>query len=441
MKNGKFSPKAQQTLVRSLIAVGVLATVQPVFAETEIEGMKRELAEQKKLIERLLAAQPTQSVAQTAPAAAATTTTSFNFYGAADVNVMSVDSGFGSKTTIGTGGMTASSIGIKGQRDIGNGMKVIGEAEAGIAFDNGAVSNGAVALGTNNASPSSGGLTGGGSQIFSRQAYVGLNGDFGTLSVGRQYTGSYIAAAAFGNALGAGFLGNGATFIPAIGGMPTRVNNSVVYKTPMLNGFSGHFTYTVGNENNVATDVTAGTTKTNDSAGQGWDLLAMYRNGGLTAAASTWNVKNNSYAAVGETSLATKQGQQLAISYDFGGPRLYATVLSGEISGGNYENVTKTLSKASGWSVSGSIPFGKSTILASYAELKDNSLLNKNGNLLGLAYTYELFANTKLYTSWAKQTNDTSSSYALSNGGDLVGSVATPGFSPSGFMVGLNVKF
>lgn len=444
MKYGKFSPSNKQTLVSSMLAIGLLAAVQPVFAETEIEGMKRELAEQKILIQQLLAAQEAQRIQPAAPAtpvAAAAKPPEVTFYGTADLNLMNANSGFGSKPTIGTGGMTASSIGVKGQRDIGSGLKVIGELEAGIAFDTGAVSNGPVALGINSTTPSSGGLVGSGPQIFSRQAYAGVSGNFGALTFGRQYTGSYIVAAAYANALGAGLLGNGATLLPVIGGMPTRANNSVVYKTPTLGGFSGHFTYTLGSENNVSGDVTSGATKTNDNAGRGWDLAVIYRTGGLAAAVSTWNVNNNSYAATGETALATKKGEQLAVNYDFGGPRLYATVLSGEISGGNYENVTKVLSKSSGWSISGSIPFGKSTILASYAKINDSSLLNKDGSLIGLSYTYDLYRDTKLYASWGRQQNEANATYGLPDGGDLVGNVTTPGFSPSGVMVGINVKF
>ena len=457
MKHAQFPKLTQQTLIASMFAIGAVTVAQPAFADpaTEIESLKHELAEQRKLIERLLAAQPAQAAAPAAPSAApavattpapaaastAASPSNFNFYGTIDVNVMNADSGYGARTTVGSGGMNASSIGIKGQRDLGDGMKAVGELEAALAVDNGVVSNGAVTLGINNNAPSSGALTGGDTQIFSRQAYAGLSTDYGTLTIGRQYTGSFIVAAVYANALGSGFLGNGAAFLPVIGGMPTRVNNSIVYKTPAFNGLSGYFTYTAGSENNVSTDVTSGTTKTNDSAGQGWDLQALYKSGGLTAAASTWNIKNNSYVIAGETDLATKQGRQLAVNYDLGGPRLYANYVAGEISGGNYENVTKTLSKSSGWSISGAMPFGKSTVIASYARLDDESLLNKDGTLFGLSYTYELAANTKLYASWAKQLNEATSTYSLTNSGDLVGSIANAGFSPSGFMVGLNVKF
>ena len=136
MKHAQFSQLTQQTLVASMFAIGSLTAVQPALAETEIESLKRELAEQRKLIERLLAAQPAQAAAPAAapvvPAAASPS--NFNFYGTIDVNVMNVDSGYGDKTTVGTGGMNASSIGVKGQRDIGNGMKVVGELEAAVAI-------------------------------------------------------------------------------------------------------------------------------------------------------------------------------------------------------------------------------------------------------------------------------------------------------------------
>lgn len=433
-----------------------LAAALPAQAETEIEALKRELAEQKVLIQRLLQAQENQqqvnakieaqtaAVAQAQKAApAAGGLPGVTFYGTADVNVSRTNSGFGAKTGVGSGGMTASSLGVKGLRELGDNWKVIGELEAGLAYDTGAVANGAVTPGVNNASPSSGGLTGTGPQIFSRQAYAGLSHtDLGSLTIGRQYTGSYIIAASLANAMGSGFLGNSATFLPVIGGMPTRVNNSVVYKTPSLSGFSGWLTYTVGSENNVSNNVAASaTTTTNDQAGRGWDATVFYRQGPLNAAFSTWSIANASFVTATETDLAQKKGWQAAANYNFGPVKLYGTYVHGTIGGGNYEKSTKALSKSSGYSVSAAVPFGRHTVLLSHSHLSDDSLLNKSANLLGLAYTYEMYANTKLYASWARLRNNANATYSLADGGDLVGNVTAPGFSPSGVVAGLNVNF
>lgn len=439
---GGFSQK------RIAIACGLifasLSGSMPAFAETEMEALKRELAEQKQLIQSLLKAQDSQKTinakveaqaaagSQQAANSSGTGIPGVTFFGAADVYVASASSGFGSKTIIGSGGMTASAIGVKAERDLGNGLKAIGTVEAAVALDTGVVSNGAVAAGTNMTSPSSGGFVGTGTQIFARQAFAGLSSAIGSLTIGRQYTGSYITAAVHGSSMGAAFFGNGATLLPLVGGLPSRLNNSIVYLTPKLNGFAGHVTYTTGSENNINNNT--------EKAGQGWDAAVTYAGGPIGAALSTWNLKNTAIA-VGETELARKTGWQVAGNYNFGIVRLYGNYVSGKIQGGNYENITRTLSKASGASISAAVPFGKSTVYVNYSKLNDDSLLNKDGSLVGIAYTYQLYEKTKLYASWGKQTNNSNSTYSLANGGDLVGNVTTAGVNPTGFMTGVNIQF
>ncbi|MDO8773164.1 MAG: porin [Burkholderiaceae bacterium] len=364
------------------------------------------------------------------------------FYGLLDVNVASTDSGFGSKGSFGTSGMAATRLGVKGERALGDDLRAIYTLEAAVAVDTGVTGNGAITNGINNTAASSGGLIGNGGQLFSRQAYFGLQNDMGTLTIGRQYSGSF-GAAALGNALGVGLFGYSGSLLPVIGGMPTRLNNSLVYisPTPAGGGFTAQVAYSTGSENNVIGNVAVGTTTTNWDAGKVIDLTLTYAKGPLYAAVSTWSGNNASYVTAGETGLATKQGTQLAASYDFGAAKLYGTYVTGTIQGGNYENVTKTLSSANGWSVSGAVPIGKGKVIASYTSLTDNSSLNKSATMSGLAYTYSLYEKTTLYAAWGQVSNNSNSSYALANGGDLVGNVSAAGVSPSGFMVGLMMTF
>jgi predicted porin len=96
---------------------------------------------------------------------------SVTLYGIADVAIRytnHADAANHSLTELTNGPITQSRWGLKGTEDLGGGLKAIFQLENGYSVDTGAMS-------------SSG-------QIFNRQAYVGLAGDFGAVKLGRQYT-------------------------------------------------------------------------------------------------------------------------------------------------------------------------------------------------------------------------------------------------------------
>ncbi|MDR2837171.1 MAG: porin, partial [Azonexus sp.] len=108
----------------------------------------------------------------------------------------------------------------------------------------------------------------------------------------------------------------------------------------------------------------------------------------------------------------------------------------------------KTASKSEGWTISGAIPFGKHTILASYSAYNDksdfkgaNGKNDRDGSLIGIAYIYKIYDNTALYANYGKQYNQRNASQSLGDASDLVGSLSRTGYDPSGFMMGLNTRF
>lgn len=69
-------------------------------------------------------------------------------------------------------GSLPSRLGFRGSEDLGNGLQAVFDLEGGILLDSG--------------------TTGQGNRLFGRQAWVGLKNQYGTLSLGRTYTMTYI---------------------------------------------------------------------------------------------------------------------------------------------------------------------------------------------------------------------------------------------------------
>ena len=89
-----------------------------------------------------------------------------------------------------SGNLQASRIGFQGREDLGNGAAAIFVLESHINANNGTLGSGAAMTGDKAGSFQTGDSSCQG-QLFCRQAWVGLQGDFGTLGLGRQYAFAY----------------------------------------------------------------------------------------------------------------------------------------------------------------------------------------------------------------------------------------------------------
>lgn len=147
-------------------------------------------------------------------------------YGVADTGIERVTNVgvLGSVTRMpGLTGLVPSRFGFRGVEDLGGGLKAVFTLENGFNVDDG--------------------TTGQGGRMFGRQAYVGLSGSWGTVTLGRQYTMNFWALGD-SDIIGPSAHGLGAidSYIPN-----ARVDNSIAYRGT-FSGLTVGATYSLGRD-------------------------------------------------------------------------------------------------------------------------------------------------------------------------------------------------
>jgi predicted porin len=148
-----------------------------------------------------------------AGSASAQSTTSVQVYGLMDAGVESLTNATptqGSMVRVVSGGKNTSRWGLRGSEDLGGGLKAVFNLEGGVLLDTGA-SDGV---------------------LFKRQAYVGLEGAFGRVVIGRSFTTTYDLLIQFdpmGFAPNYSWSTSGPATGPSKYGMTTAFDNQVKY--------------------------------------------------------------------------------------------------------------------------------------------------------------------------------------------------------------------
>ena len=164
----------------------------------------------------------------------------------------------GARTGIDGGQLATSRWGMRGTEDLGGGLKANFVLESTIANDTGA-GGGTFGGNTTTAGVVAAGTTS--NSMFDRQATVGISGDFGAITLGRQNTvvvdaialaePSSFAQAGNNPNVAYSLLNSGAlygTFGSNDGGAAFRQNNSIRYATPVMSGFGGALMYGFGEQ-------------------------------------------------------------------------------------------------------------------------------------------------------------------------------------------------
>ena len=302
------------------------------------------------------------ALAVLAASGAAMAQSSVTLYGIADAFVGSTEvevAGIGQRqTNVSTSGVNGSRWGLKGSEDLGGGMKAIFTLESGFSLDTGASAQNGT--------------------LFSRQAYVGLQSGFGTVSLGRQYS-------AYDNLQGATnhnydaftFSSRGAVSANGIKDYTNRIDNSIAYATPDFGGFSGAVVYGFGENKNTAANV-------NGDATDNASVHIKYANGPILVG----------YAYQQEKLAAIAGGQDknkynlVGGSYDFGVAKLTAS----------YNTAKNNVLKDKEGQIGVSVPFGAAAISAGYTRSKSEGLGTEyTGKGYSVLATYALSKRTGLY--------------------------------------------
>lgn len=304
-------------------------------------------------------------------------------YGLVDTGFTSIDqggadgSGKGRINGISSGNDGASRIGFKGVEDLGNGLKAEFTLENGFDSDTGD------------------GKTG---TAFSRLAFVGLDGGFGKVRLGRQNTQVKDMLGQI-DPFGAAGIVNSVDFING-GGLDQRNPNQVAWLSNNYSGFSGGLAYQFGEKD----------TGTGDNSG--YSARLGYKNGPLNVQFGYQNA-NKTVAGVSD---GDQKNALLGATYDFGAVKLhgiYGEKKTDAAFDGSANDV-KIRSALLGVTV----PMGASKIRAEYIRNDNKDIDNADSNVWALSYTYAMSKRTHLYATYVRTSNDDGSALGIGGPGE-----------------------
>ncbi len=264
-------------------------------------------------------------------------------------------------TKIDDNAIVNSRVGIKGGEDLGGGLKAFFDLESSVKPDTGA---------------------GGGGTFWNRNAFVGLGGGFGKVSLGHQwnvaddYMCGYFVCAFYSPFLLTGY-----------GALSDYYDNTIKYTTPNMGGLEGGVMYSAGED------------KTGKkSAGQKFQGAVNYSAGPLGLGAVVFSEKDPS-------GLGTNTMYALGASYDLGTAKLRLGVATADV---RYvtdatstttpkANTTAGAFKSNLVNVGVDVPLNAATVVsADYVTKKVSSGPEPEVSFLRLRGTYALSKRTSL---------------------------------------------
>jgi predicted porin len=317
-------------------------------------------------------------------------------FGVVDAGVRYVKNGDRSVSSASSNGINSSRFGVRGQEDLGGGLRAGFWLESGFTPDNGTQSDAA--------------------RFWSRRSTVSLLGTFGEVRLGRDYSPSYTGWSEF-DTFGDNGVAAGGKFAVTLGSTVdtrTRADNQVQYIAPALGGFYG--------------TVSA-------AAGEGASGKKYY-GGRAGYSAGPLNVS----VAYGETTVtANTQGDdkystgEIGAAYNFG-----IVKVNGYFQQEKWGDLKLQVAH-----IGANVPLGSGTVRVGYTNANASGRTgagvdtgSNDANQFALGYIYDLSKRTAVYGTLAKVTNKGSANFAVDSN-----PVAVAGKDSTGYEIGLRHSF
>lgn len=335
---------------------------------------------------------------------------SVRVYGVLDAGAVSERGCDGCMARIDSGIASESRIGVRASEPLTDSLTAVYALEAGVLLDTGRSDQGG--------------------RLFGREAYVGLTGKGGTVTVGRQQNLEYTALTDVGDPFKGGMAGSASNLI---GNSGRREDNSIHYYSAQVHGVSAAASYGAGE---VSGD---------PSANRAWGISVGFERGPLTIRAAHQN-RN-----VARVAPATSMGNNieaknsiLAANVRVGIATAYAAYSANRGRGSsplfNPDNpygaeMASTPSTDSRDVLVGlAVPAGATTLLASYIRKNDRDLAHRDANQVAFGATYAMSRRTDFYAAWSRITNRNGAGYT-------VGNASAPGRGSSALNLGMRHAF
>lgn len=330
-----------------------------------------------------------------APAVTLADTSNVTVYGRIHMSVDSVSGVAANRNNV-TVNSNSSRFGVRGNESLGGGLKAIYQVEASVAADGrgaGSIFNG------------------------TRDTFLGLNGDFGTLQIGRMGFGNQYA---YDSNLFADQLGDAATIMVALPG--GRANGELIYTTPDMSGFNAALTYLPATSINASTGSTTGENS--------YGLKLNYAANGMGVSLTYFNVSTAPTTDIKPVSIAGH--------YDFGNGMLSAQYVHDSITTAGISSSRNAYNIGGKFNIS-----NNSAVKAQYIKSNNVSgMANTGASQFAIGYDYNFSKRTGIYVVYAAVSNDAGAAFRVDNWGHNGTSTGpAAGEDPRGFGIGLTHNF